>query len=257
MKLDDALQAAMGRGPQASAGVGMSGTDASAWQREMERAQVHTWFHGWGGDAARSQVQPPTGPAPRREAPLAPLKAAAHGGAVVSGGRAGAGVAVAASLPGWGTGSLGGSSPTTQGQLAIQVTPVQRDVREGSTMPLATARVDALGRVTARVDALAVTGPEPASTGPDRASRQAASNASESSPMPVRVHIEGDAEQATVWLGMNAQSVVHLPQLTQAIGRWLARTGYREARWVCNGQPVDPSRAPVAPIRVQSQGETP
>jgi hypothetical protein len=57
--------------------------------------------------------------------------------------------------------------------------------------------------------------------------------------LPVRVHIEGDAQRATVWLGVDAQAHAELPAVAEAIGRWLAQAGYGVPTFVCNGRVID------------------
>lgn len=57
--------------------------------------------------------------------------------------------------------------------------------------------------------------------------------------LPVRVHVEGDDQRSTVWLGVDAAALAQLPDLAIAVRRWLTRAGYGEPTWICNGQPLD------------------
>lgn len=57
--------------------------------------------------------------------------------------------------------------------------------------------------------------------------------------LPVRVHVEGDEQRSTVWLGVDAAVLAQLPDLALAVRRWLTRAGYGEPTWICNGQPLD------------------
>jgi hypothetical protein len=68
------------------------------------------------------------------------------------------------------------------------------------------------------------------------ADRLQAANVSE---LPVRIHIEGDSSQCTVWLGVNMGAQGHLAEVTEAVARWLMRKGYGSPNWICNGQPLD------------------
>jgi hypothetical protein len=56
--------------------------------------------------------------------------------------------------------------------------------------------------------------------------------------LPVRVHVEGDESQSTVWLGVDAAALAQLPGLATAVRRWLMNAGYGTPSWICNGQPM-------------------
>jgi hypothetical protein len=97
-----------------------------------------------------------------------------------------------------------------------------------------------------------------------------------SAQQPIRVHVEGDAERATVWLGMDASASLDIPAVTRAIALWLSRAGYGQPTWICNGQalvpdeflagespgtPIETHRrarvaAPLLPITDQPNGES-
>jgi hypothetical protein len=50
---------------------------------------------------------------------------------------------------------------------------------------------------------------------------------------------------------------VNLPAVTRAITQWLARSGYGEPRWICNGQPLDPGAPLPADEDIQASTATP
>jgi hypothetical protein len=52
---------------------------------------------------------------------------------------------------------------------------------------------------------------------------------------PVRVHVEWKGEAATVWLGVDRQAALELPQLVERLSRWMSRLGVRLRSVVCNG----------------------
>ncbi|HEX5682655.1 MAG TPA: hypothetical protein VFY73_01360 [Ideonella sp.] len=79
----------------------------------------------------------------------------------------------------------------------------------------------------------------PASEGPSASPRRDAAGASDNDAQPlVRVHVEGDAERSTVWLGIDASARPSLLAITEVVSRWLARAGYGTPTWICNGQAI-------------------
>ena len=95
-------------------------------------------------------------------------------------------------------------------------------------------------------EALAQT--EPHEPEAQAAGSRAAARPSKMNRLPVRVHIECDAQRATVWLGVDAAARAALPAVTEAIGRWLAQTGYGVPTFVCNGQVLNDKTDPEFPL---------
>lgn len=73
---------------------------------------------------------------------------------------------------------------------------------------------------------------------------------------PVRVHIETEGGNATVWLGVDGPGLALVPQVVRDIATRLAHLGYAAPRWVCNGQPY--AETPTAtPQRCNEADRTP
>ena len=59
---------------------------------------------------------------------------------------------------------------------------------------------------------------------------------------PVRVHVEWKGDAATVWLGVDRQAALELPELVERLSRWMSRLGVRLRSVVCNGTVCLPPR---------------
>jgi hypothetical protein len=210
------------------------------WRREMERAQADSWFHGV--LPQHQELASQHGQADRRAEgrpganAAEPLQGQRHVDATM---RVIADAALSGNRPEAREASMAAGQSLVNGSVAVvgQIAPGAKVfVTEVPVPDAATA-----GRFMARP--LPGTSRESDSEPFDAlpgATGDASASAAED--LPIRVHIEGDAEAATVWLGMNASVSAELAAAKDVIGRWLARTGYGPATWICNGRVIDPPR---------------
>jgi len=221
--------------------------EPQGWRREMERAQADSWFHGvlprhrelasQHGQADRRADGKPGANAAE------PLQGQRHvdatmrpfADAALPGNRLEAHEASAAA------GRLVAGGAAFVGQIATGARAFMAE------MPVPDAAAASRFMAGPRPVASRESDSEPFDALPGSAGDASARAAED---LPIRVHIEGDAEAATVWLGMNASVSAELAAAKDVIGRWLARTGYGPATWVCNGRVIDPphSQRPAVPF---------
>lgn len=237
MKLDELSLAALlqaRHGQSDNGGSSQDGASPLAWRREMEKAQADAWFHGAlrHPQSSKGHTDPQAGKQPHRHVAMGSRGATGH--------RASIAVVQAKAFESFNA----IDAPT----LRHAAQPVA-----ARSLPVAAAAAGAPVRVAAQVEPTAYPIEQTASSikhTPSRApdtltalpaheGRDGATRPSSASRLPVRVHIEGDAEHATVWLGIDAAARAELPAVTEAIGRWLAQAGYGVPTFVCNGRVID------------------
>jgi hypothetical protein len=260
MKLDDALQAVV---PTARALPGAAATDMSpdAWRREMERQQAETWFQG-------------------------PLALSDSGRLPAASSGSNAGVSSGSARPASPPARTDAHSPATRGKASASAQPNRTASeraafddhrRSAQQVPARGTAVPAAGGMSNQAiadGAVLDVAANPVSPSLPRfvlASGFAANSAESDAPQPperaaaklpqsqesqaaVRVHVEGDAKAATVWLGVDASALAELPSLTQTIARWLTRQGYGAPTWICNGQTLTEPVPTHAAARQQQPG---
>jgi hypothetical protein len=265
MKLDDAIPALLPK-PLGAQGAGARRLEATnvlpdAWRQEMERAQVESWFPGALptprgvipsaeeppriGEGAASTIRNSDSPSPLpgRQGNGKSLGAIVDSGTQhvagqpsrdSSGGRNLLRSLAPGSRPVLALSAHGESAPAGSVALAATRGP------ESNSSPLHVSMLRPVDAVPGRAGAPLAEGSEASDAGAAVKSRgRQAASAPPEGQLPVRVHVEGDAQQATVWLGVDAGAYAELPAVTQAIARWMARSGYGAATWICNGQILD------------------
>lgn len=55
---------------------------------------------------------------------------------------------------------------------------------------------------------------------------------------PIRMHVERRDDVATVWIGIDAAAWSSVAVIARSTTAWLAASGVRSVRWVCNGREV-------------------
>jgi len=253
MKLDDMMRAVAGTSSPAAGGPTTPVADVLAWQREMERAQTEAWFHGFAGsrsETSQAETKSSTeGKGPGEERRTArPSASGSDSSAAVHMRRASATsvdcnvrpfVVAGQVLPAaYQSASIPVDAVPTVNTASVSQAPPGDRPMDTSHMVYATASRAMQAEDHGPRIALTIVESPPAAdvddTGPaGRNVRQ------ESTRLPVRVHVEGDRHDATVWLGLDTQAAVHLPTVTRAIAQWLAQAGYGQSRWICNGHPLD------------------
>lgn len=221
-----------------------------AWRREMERAQSDAWFLG-------------TLPTPSTTRQTAALPSAATAKPVHAAvarspaghSRDGAAAKDASIEPRASHGEHPATSSTAarhaSASSAQQTPPAGAGIAAVRTMAISTEsavqlrqspdlalRLTALttprGALEVPVEVhIGAPAEEPPATAEDRSTA-----APRAGRLPVRVHVEGDAMQSTVWLGVDAAALAQLPGLAAAVRRWLMNAGYGTPSWICNGQPM-------------------
>ena len=245
MKLDE-TRASQPQLPGSGPRAGAPDLHAACWRREMECTQAQSWFH----DAlpkpldAGTETTTDDGHLVSR-LPLESPRAAAKGAPVA--GR------VHAPPDGVVTGSV---APGTTSRATTAIVAV-REPTDGAAQPRAGAEASARASPPAvhdpaglllRADRPAEPLAKPARTPlPARAARQGEA-------LPVRVHVEGDAGHAGVWIGLDATAHGDLALIGASLGRWLLNAGYGSSTWTCNGRPM---RAPAAAPAAAAQADHP
>jgi hypothetical protein len=185
-----------------------------AWQREMERAQARDWLRPAATEAAVSTrpatasrgaaTNPHAPPAPARP-PQAPVAWMAAPETVVP------------------TTAMHRGDSTT---AAPALRPHAMHTASASIAP------DAAAPPSRHVIEARIRTAAPSSTAPARVVSGAPSG---QDPVPVRTHIEWQADAAHVWLGVDAQGAEQLATIARAVVQRLNDHGIRVARLVCNG----------------------
>jgi hypothetical protein len=209
VKLDELNLAALLQAHQGQADASPNGgTSPQAWRREMEKAQADAWFHEalrtpQHRDEAASQV------ASRPVHPSAlglPVETTHHAASHVQATRTRATAAPIEEVP--------TPLPATPSALSVAASAVSAASRAAAlgSEPFATITEEAFApivsdmHVTVPVDLEAEVLAQAeafSSQAPDADARPTA-RPTDGNRLPVRVHIEGDARQATVWLGVDA-----------------------------------------------------
>jgi hypothetical protein len=260
VKLDDLAIAALMQRRAVPADNNATSPEAGsplAWRREMERAQADAWFHGAlqtpqgrreqagsRDDGPSSHRSAPADPRPtaehrhatndrRQDGPLLPAHREAFA-AVVRTLVAQPGISPvlgATTLP-VAAMSSGGPHLGMPAETAAPRPAVDLPLPPNTDRP--SIALAALPTGPAEPEALEANPTEPHASGARPPAREPNTER-----LPVRVHIEGDAQHATVWLGVDAQARAELPAVAEAIGRWLAQAGYGVPTFVCNGRVID------------------
>lgn len=263
MKLDDALGALAARPSSAAGNASAPAADTQAWRRQMERAQADAWFHGFAGSRA-SEARTSAGGSTAQRGDTRPEEHSAAGPAAggvgskrlasphravggVSGHRSDHAVAAASQLL-----PAAYQAATIPFDAKPMAEPLAQAGLPPTSWPTDCARTEVTMAIAAtgaghgspRISLTIVEPPSTVDAEPDICgSATAACGArQESTRLPVRVHVESDKHIVTVWLGLDTQTAIHLPAVTRAVSQWLAQSGYRRARWICNGQPLDLDR---------------
>ncbi|MGM9486034.1 hypothetical protein [Ideonella sp. YS5] len=271
MKLEDAMRA-LTAGSSSSAGKASAPAgDGQAWRRQMERAQADAWFHGFEG---RRTADPPSKAKTPAQA-KAPLERETVRMARPDSKRPGSSSAVhvrrsSSASAGGNLQPLVVASPvlpaayqpatipvaalpavvhaTSPAAPVLQVQPILQPMRASPPAYATAPQVMVAGDDRPRLALTLVVAPPEAGTAAeiDDTAPPPRNVRHESTRLPVRVHVEGDKEHATVWLGLDTPTAVHLPTVTRAVAQWLAQSGYGPARWICNGQALDLDALPGA-----------
>lgn len=227
------------------------------WRREMEKAQATTWFKGvlhkadLDEDARASSERSSVRPADRNTTIGSPTHARSpqqstwtHAPVAVN-----CSVTAASEQPG----EALTSAPCPVGTSSTRMVDVKYDRSEVATTQLQVrgvrkeSAVKGSPRLNPDIDSKSSAG--------SAATQHASPPPEREDTLPVRVHVEGDARGATVWLGINAAAQGELPALQATISRWLAQKGYGSPTWICNGRRVEehapPDNQTHAPISMQ------
>lgn len=228
-------------GPRA----GASDLQAASWQREMERAQVQDWFHPAlpnppDTDAEKTSRDDQHASAERSSAPRGSVRPAVPiAGSVHFQPH---GVASSAALEA----TLRATTASFAVREPVHATPPRTlsEVSVHGSSPAASdsaSRAPGAGRVEGQLADSA------------KASRSARTVRHDGA-LPVRIHVEGDAGHATVWIGLDAAARDDLALIGESLGRWLLDAGYGSSTWICNGRPM---RAPAAAAGAAAQTDHP
>jgi len=225
-------------GPQA----GTSGDQpqaASAWRREMERAQVNTWFKP-AQSTARGEVRPEAaaGPAPLnpgRQYPWSPHKAASVGSMME------AAPAVHGAISRLFPGMPAQSLVTAYSSRLEAGHPLVTDLRlAGLALALAGASRLKVTSTKLPVDSAEMVAQAPfAPAAPAAPAPQAGESGS--GPQAIRLHAEWQGQDVLVWLGIDAQAEAaetQVAQLLPHIKACLQEQRSRLVKLVCNGRTV-------------------
>lgn len=267
MRLDEAMQAQAAGAQRSDATGKRTVADPQAWRREMERTQAQSWFHRF--DDRPESLPERSG----RAAPAASVRdgrpAAAETASVVPAAASRSPFTVQPvrlSLPA--VQADGGApfplprplplSPHEQypqrvGPGATAAPAVQPTVPSAPALPAVDAPFPGIDAAILDLErpgqAGAATERGPTATSPDEtgaaSSLPARAAKGDGAKVPVRVHVEGDAQRATVWLGVDAAADLDMTSLTRAIGRWLASAGYGTPIWICNGRTLELAHEPA------------
>lgn len=259
---------------------------SDAWRQEMEKVQSEGWFHPVGDSTGNKRMA--IGWLARDAAPRGAAGVVSKSSDTASPGPVGATSSApedgslatpqhgpvrstAAPIESAGQLQLSGAAaqgkvPNPEGPVSYRAAPTDIPCptvsATGHTAPTHTPLVTAWGLVSEEAPKANDTLHAPDLSGADSASPRAALAASDEHSPPVRIHVEGDARSATVWLGVDAAVRPQVLALQHAVALWLSHSGYSSLRWVCNGAPLaapphtapsDPGDASVAPIRLHQQ----